>query len=51
MIHKFTPEEKAERQARASQKVEQLVKDVMDYAHSVGELHRRYRQPAGTVEE
>ena len=44
MIHKFTPKELAERQSRAVKKVEQLGKDIMDYAHGIGELHRQQRQ-------
>lgn len=42
MIHTFTPEERAERQARAVKKAEQLAKDIMDYAHGIGELHRKH---------
>lgn len=42
MIHKFTPKEKAERQARAVLKAEQLAKDIMDYAHGIGEFHREH---------
>ncbi len=43
MIHKFTPKELAERQARAVKKVEQLGKDIMQEAREIGELHRQQR--------
>lgn len=43
MIHKFTPEELAERQARAVKKIEQLGKDIMNEAHEIGELHRQHK--------
>lgn len=49
MIHTFTPKERAERQARAVKKVEKLGELIMQEAHETGELHRRYRQPAGVV--
>lgn len=50
MIHKFTPEELAERQARAVKKAEQLAKDIMDYAHGIGEMHREHGRKAGIEE-
>lgn len=46
MIHTFTPEQLAERQSRAVKKAEQLAKDIMEYAHGVGELHRKYGKQA-----
>jgi hypothetical protein len=39
--------EKQERQERASQKVDLWCQEVRDYAQGVGEMQRKYNQPAG----
>ena len=41
---------KKAKQERASRKADQWCKDVMDYAHNVGELQRRFKRPVGVVE-
>jgi len=38
---------KTEKQRRASEKVDQWVQEVMDYAHGVGELHRQHGKMEG----